>query len=275
MKSIKLFLLLICVASVASAQTQQLSLKQAIDFALANNVSVKNSQLDVEISRQQVNELTGLGTPQISGKAEVNHFIEIPTTFVPAEFTGGAPGTYFPVQFGQPWTASVGLTATQLLFDGTYLVGLQASRAYQDFSRKQSNQTKIETAVIISKAYYSALVSKEQLALVENNVERLKKTRADIKAQYDVGFAEKLDFDRIDLAYNNIVEQLKNTQRLVDLSYILLKFQMGMDQKTPIELTDKLDENLWGDMSLPESADPAKRNEYSILQTSQRLQQLV
>lgn len=274
MKSLKLLLMFVCAVTLSSAQTQQLSLKQAIDFALTNQVNVKNALVEEKISKQKVNEITGLGTPQISGSAELNHFIEIPTTFVPGEFFGGEAGTFAPVQFGQPYTASVGVTATQLIFDGSYLVGLQASRAYQDLSRKQTHQTKIETAVAVSKAYYNVLVVKEQLGLVVKNVERLKKLRDDTKAIYEAGFAEKLDFDRVDLAYNNILVQQKNVTRLIDLSNSLLKFQMGMDQKTQVELTDKLDENLWNDMNLPETADATKRSEYSVLQAAHRLQEL-
>jgi len=274
MKSLKLLLLFVCVASFSRAQTQQLSLKQAIDFALTNQLNVKNALVEEKISKQKVNEITGLGTPQISGSAEINHFIEIPTTFVPGEFFGGEPGSFSPVQFGQPYTASVGVTATQLIFDGSYLVGLQASRAYQDLSRKQTHQTKIETAVAVSKAYYNVLVVKEQLGLVVKNVERLKKLRDDTKAVYEAGFAEKLDFDRVDLAYNNILVQQKNVTRLIELSNSLLKFQMGMDQKTELQLTDQLNESLWNNLNLPETADATKRSEYSVLKAAHRLQEL-
>jgi outer membrane protein len=274
MKLLQIFLMFLCATHITAAQTQQLSLKQAIDLSLTNNVNVKNALLEEGISKQKVNELTGLGTPQITGSAELNHFIEVPTTFVPAEFFNGEPGTFAPVRFGQPYTASAGITATQLIFDGSYLVGLQASRAYQDLSRKQTKQTKIETVVTVSKAYYNVLVTKEQMNLVNKNVERIKKLRDDTKAYYDAGFAEKLDFDRVDLAYNNILVQQKNVGRYVELAYTLLKFQIGMDQKIPVELTDQLNESIWGTLSLPETVDATKRSEYDVLQSAHRLQEL-
>jgi outer membrane protein len=295
MKSLKIMFLLLCTASIAAAQSQQLSLKQAIDFALANQTNVKNALIEEDISKQKVNELTGLGTPQISGEASLNKYIEIPVAFFPdfiSKSTYGvlynenlvsetrfnevnnAPLQFFSVPFGQEFTASAGLTVSQLIFDGSYLVGLQASKTYRELSRKQTQQTKIETAVAVSKAYYNVLVSTERLALVEKNVERLKKLHDDTKATYDAGFIEKLDNDRVELTYNNILVQEKNVKRLVELSYILLKFQMGMDQKTQITLTDKLDEGLWNGMNIPESADPSKRIEYSVLKTSERLQEL-
>lgn len=271
------------------------SLNDAINYALKNQFNVTNATYDEKIAGQKVNELTGLGTPQINGEASINKFIEIPTSFLPDFIT---PLTYramksenliteerlkeilnketvfFPVKFGQAYTASAGVTITQLLFDGSYFAGLQASHAYREFSRKQLKQTKIETAVTVSKAYYNVLVSKQRLALVNKNVERLRKLRNDIKATYDAGFVEKLDFDRVDLTYNNITVQQANAKRLAELSYALLKFQMGMDVNATIELTDSLNEEKWGDIQMPEKPDPKNRIEYSVLQSAHRLQEL-
>ena len=272
---LKITTLLFLISYVLQAQENvNLSLNQAIEFALLNNVNVKNSTLDESIARQKVKELTGLGTPQISGSAEIDKFLEIPTTFVPAQFFNGKEGTFAPVKFGQPYSSSVGVSASQLLFDGNYLVGLKASRSYEELSRKQTKQTKIETAVSVSKAYYNVLVNQARFELVNANVERLKKLRNDIKATYETGFAEKLDFDRMDLTYNIMLVQQQNIQKLVDLSYILLKFQLGMDLKSNITLTDKLDEAKWSEVSMPDAADPSKRIEYSVLQTARRLDEL-
>ena len=277
---LKFSITLLLFTSLVHAQENKFSLQQAIDYALTNQSNVKNAMYDEKIANQKVNELTGLGTPQINGEASINKFIEIPTSFLPDFIT---PLTYqalksenlvtqqrvdeiinrgtvfFPVKFGQEFTASAGVTVTQLIFDGGYLAGLQASRAYREFSRKQTQQTKIETAVTVTKAYYNVLVSQQRLALVNKNVERLKKLRNDINATYAAGFVEKLDFDRVDLTYNNITVQQANAKRIAELSYALLKFQMGMDVNAPIELTDSLNENKWGDISLPEKADPKKR----------------
>ncbi|MES1225960.1 MAG: TolC family protein, partial [Bacteroidota bacterium] len=196
----------------------------------------------------------------------------IPVTVLPESF-GDEFGSRT-VKFGTHYTTVAGISATQLLFDGSYIAGLQASHTYEDLSVRKTSATKIETAVAVAKAYYGVLVGIERLALINQNVERLKKLRGDIKLTYETGLAEKLDFDRVDLTYNNLVVQQINTQRLVDLSYSLLKFQMGMDAQTKIELTDKLDLSRLENTALPDSADVTKRIEYSIWQTSHRLQEL-
>lgn len=270
---LKLTITLLLFSAVLNAQeVTKLTLAQAIEFALQNNTNVKTSKADEEIAQQKVNELIGFGTPQINGEATLNDFVKIPVTVLPADFEESFGSRT--VQFGTQYTATAGISATQLLFDGSYIAGLQASNTFQDLSIKKTSQTKIETAVAVGKAYYGVLVSIERLTLVNKNVERLNKLRDDIKVTYETGLAEKLDFDRVDLTYNNMKVQQINTERMVQNSFMLLKFQMGMALQTRIELTDKLDLSKLENIALPDSADVTKRIEYSILQTSRRLQEL-
>lgn len=290
-------LLLLATVFVLQAQdsTYRFSLQQAIDYAYKNQVNVKNAIFDEKIAKQKVNEFTGLGTPQISGEASLTKYIEIPTTFLPDFITPltyadlyqehlitetryneikDAPVRFFPVKFGQEFTSSIGVSASQLLFDGSYLAGLKGSKIYLELSRKQTQQTKIETNIAVTKAYYNVLVNNVRLQLVNANETRLKKLSDDTKAMFDNGVVEKLDFDRASLAYNNILVQKQNTERLIALSYLLLKFQMGMDINANIQLSDSLDENKWTDPSIPDQVDYNKRIEYDLLQTTQHLQQI-
>lgn len=122
----------------------------------------------------------------------MNDFLDIPVSFVPGEFFGGESGSFFPVKFGQQYSASAGVSVTQLLFDGSYLVGLQASKAFQELSRKQSRQTRTEAAVNVTKAYYGALVSDARLELIEANLIRISKLLNDTRALNEAGFVEKM-----------------------------------------------------------------------------------
>lgn len=273
-----LFLRILFFATHAEAQqggSYSFTLQQAVDYGYANQATTKNSAIDTEIAQKRINELIGVGLPQISGSAEINKFIEIPTSFVPAEFFGGNPGEYFPVKFGQPYSSSIGLSASQLVFDGSYLVGLQASKTYAELSRKNLQQSRIETAAVISKAYYNVLVMNERVALLNANVERVGKLKSDTKAMYDNGFVEKIDNDRIELTYNNIVIEKQKAERFAATALNLLKFQMGMTLDSQLELADKLETNVF-DENIPadENIDASKRIEYGILQTQKHLQEL-
>lgn len=248
------------------------TVQQAIDYAIKNSVNIKNADLETQVAQARINELIGVGLPQIKGTADLNNFIEIPTQFIPAEFFDGEPGTFAPVKFGQKYSASAGISASQLLFDGTYLVGLQASKTYVELARKNSTQTKIETAANVSKAYFFVLVAEERLKQLSSDIERLNKLKNDTKALYDNGFVEKIDYDRIELSYN-LVETAKNqTQRVVENSYNILKFQMGMDIKTPITLSEKISEiTLDPALVQKDSVNANSRIEYSILETQHEL----
>ncbi|HOS47631.1 MAG TPA: TolC family protein [Bacteroidia bacterium] len=274
----KILTLCIFLQSVMILQAQDsknsFTLKQAVDYALTNQQNVKNAMLDEKIAQRKVDELVGIGTPQISGEADFNKFIEIPTSFVPAEFFGGNAGEFYGVKFGQPYTASAGVTATQLLFDGSYLVGLQASRTYRELSKKATAQTKTETAINVSKAYYGALVSDARLEIIQANIDRVTKLFSDTKALNQNGLVEKIDVDRIELSLNNLKVEKEKITRFKDLSYALLKFQMGFDPHQPITLSDKLDESVLQNVVIADSVDASKRPEFALATVQRKLQEL-
>jgi len=258
--------------SAQDGSGQKFTLEQAIEYGIKNQVDIRNAQIDAEIAKARTEELIGMGLPQIDASADINDYLEIPTSFVPTEFFGGAPGEYAPVQFGQQYTASAGINATQLLFDGTYLVGVKASKTYVELAKKNLSRTKIETAVGISKAYYYVLVAEKRLQQLVVDISRLEKLRDDTKAMYDNGFVEKIDYDRIELSYNLVKSQLEQTQRFVSNSYNILKFQMGMDLKSSISLAENID-NLEMDPAIliKDSLNYDSRIEYSILKTQYQL----
>ncbi len=274
MKKLLTLCLYSMVAMTAKAQDNIFSLKQAIDYALTNHSSVKNALLEEEIAGKKINELIGVGTPQINGSAELNDFLDIPVSFVPGEFFDGEPGSFFPVQFGQQYTASAGVSITQLLFDGSYLVGLQASRTYRELSHKQIKQTRTETAVNVSKAYYGALVSDARMEIIVANIERVQKLLNDTRALYQNGFVEKIDVDRIELTYNNLMVEKEKIIRFKNISYTLLKFQMSYPAKQEIHLSDKLEEIVLNGGALPDSVNVNNRPEYEVMAVNKRLQEL-
>src|SRR5689334_15190959 len=122
MKRIFYSMILLLAVQLASAQENVYSLQQAIEFANQHQSAALNAALDQKISDYKVKEIVGIGLPQIKAEIDVKNFFEIPTSFIPGEFFGGEPGTYIPVKFGTPWQASAGVSATQIIFDPTYLV---------------------------------------------------------------------------------------------------------------------------------------------------------
>lgn len=279
MKKLRIVCLLLILASGATAENRdslyRFSVKEAIDYSLENQKDVKNSVLDTRIADAQVKEILGMGLPQLNGSVDIKDFFEIPTNLIPGEFFGGGPGTFIPIKFGTQYQASAGITASQLVFDPTYLVGLQATKTIHELSSKNLTRTRIETASNVQKAYYGLLLIRVRKEVIDANVERIAKLKQDTKALYDNGFVEKLDLDRINLAYNNMLSEQDRFDNIEKMTENVLKFQMGMPLTCKLELTDSLDiakvKNLTATSS---NADVSKRIEYNILETQYHLQEL-
>lgn len=271
MKRVYMLLVFISVISSVSAQSPvSMSLEECIQYAITNNQNIKNADLSLDISRYKVGEILADGLPQLSASADLGYNFKVPTSFIPAEFFGGEPGTFQPVQFSPAYNGSAGIDLSQMMFDGSYFVGLKASRTYTELARKDKIKSEIDVIEAVSKAYYLALVNHDQMELIEKTYGRLDSLLRDTRAMREAGFAEQIDVDRIKVQYNNAEVEKQNFGRAMELSYALLKFQMGMDINTPLELKDRiadiefnvLEENFGNDFSYTD------RIEYSQLQTN-------
>jgi len=181
------------------------------------------------------------------------------------------------VRFGVQHTGSAGINVNQLIFDGSYLVGLQAANTYQELSRRSKEATEEEIAANVMKAYYGVLISKERLDLLKANFLRLDTLLYETNIMLENGFAEQIDADRVKLNHNNIVASMENTKRILALNYVLLKFQMAMDVKQPLLLEGSLDELSLKPFNIQQLEDSLRfnsRKDYRVAQTQLELERL-
>ncbi len=267
--------LLVFVVGNAFSQ-QSFSLKQALDYAYSHNLDLKNAQLDEERMVAQKNEIRGIGLPQVSASFEMKDFIELPTSLLPAEFFGGPPGTFIPINFGTQYNADAGIAASQILFNGDYIVALQSSKVFIDLTKKATVQSKLDVTEKVTKAYYLVLVNEERAKLLANNMDQLQKLLDDTKVLFSTGFVEQVDVDRLQVSLNNLKAEDEKLKKLLDLSRAMLKFQMGMGIKESLVLTDKLEDVDLNTISTTanEPINYALRNEYSMLQSQQMVNEL-
>jgi outer membrane protein TolC len=230
-------LLLLSSAFGMRAQTQQLSLIQAQDYALKNAFQVKNALHDKNSADLTSDELLGIGLPQLNGSVQYQNFINLPTSIVPGDFFG-APGQDVKVQFGVPHQMTAGLSASQLLFDGTWLVGLQASKAYAELQRKNIQKSEIDIRAKTAEAYSTALTTQANLAILRDLLSNMQRLLNETEAMQREGFSEQQDVDQLMLSVNEIMIQIGYTEQYVKITKDLLKFTIGMPLSTEIELTD-------------------------------------
>ncbi len=242
MKLVYLFTLvaLLGLDSYAQNEPVQMTLQECIDFALANNQNIKNAQLELDISGYRVGEILADGLPQLNASADLGYNYKVPTSFFPAEFFGGEPGTFLPRQLSPAYNGSAAVNLNQMVFDGSFFVGLKASRTYTDLARKDKIKSEIDVIEMVSKAYYLAMVNLEGIDLINKTYGRLDSLLRDTRAQVDAGFAEQIDADRIAVQFNNAKVTRDHSEKRLQLSYALLKFQMGMDVKTPFQLKERI-----------------------------------
>jgi outer membrane protein len=280
--------LMLCMAGLSSyAQQPTPAVSPSYDFTLADCIqyayehqdTIVNARLDVKSAEYKVKETTGIGLPQLNGSASFLDYVKIPTTLIPGEFIG-QPGTYIPLKFGVKYQSNLGLDASQILFDGSYLVGLKASKTYKELSLRNVTRSLIEANVQVTKAYYQVLVSGESIKLLDANIKQIKEQYDQTAAQNKQGFVEKIDVDRVSVQYNDLVTTRANTLRLLILNIQMLKFQMGMPIETQLTLKDKLEDVKLDETeteSMLVATDTAayhKRVEYSLYETQLKLNKL-
>ncbi|HEX8532147.1 MAG TPA: TolC family protein, partial [Cytophagales bacterium] len=201
---------------------RRFSLAQAVDFALKNNVNVKNAQIDAASANARVGEIRAIGLPQVSAQAQLIHNIEIQKVVLE---NGAGPfgnpdipvGAVLSFPFQLKNLGGVTLNASQLLFDGSYFIGLRAAKTYKELSTKSLTASKIDITEAVTKAYYSVLVNSDRLELLDINLGRLDTVLRETRAMYENGFVEKIDLDRLEVQLNNLNTEKQKVERLADL----------------------------------------------------------
>ncbi|MES2558796.1 MAG: TolC family protein [Bacteroidota bacterium] len=266
---------------------QSFSLQQAVEYAKKNNLALKNGQLDISSSEKKVKEILASGLPQVNAGANYTHNITIPSMALPdfispaiygsliqygliSPSTPAPPVGVFPAQFGAKYSAAGSITASQLLFDGGFLMGVKASREYVQLAKVNQNRNSIETEVNVSKAYYGALSLKTNLELIDRNLQTLKQAVSESEAAYKVGLLDKTSFDRASIQYSNLNLQKLRTQDGYIITMMVLKLQMGMNVNDSITLSDDLQTMYTKTQTalVETKLDYSKRAEYQLLEQS-------
>lgn len=275
----QLRLLALCLAWCCQAQAQEhgsydFNLTEAIDYAQNHQTTVLNGKIDEEIARNTVKQTIGIGLPQVNGSYTLQDYLKVPVVMVPGSFVGQS-AEEVALPFGVKYQSTAAVDVTQLLFDGSYIVGVQASNTYKELSIRNLKRTRIETAVAVTKAYYSVLVNNEQLTLLDANLTRLRKSLSDTEALFQNGLVEKIDVDRLSVLKNNLETERQNVVRLTELNLNLLKFQMGMPVQALLSLKENISSlEMQPIVVTPDSTAYQSRIEYSLLQTKKRLNEL-
>lgn len=240
------FLLIATIIHPVSAQeVVQLNLKQALEYALENNVDAKNARLELLVAETTVKEELSKGLPQVNGSFNLNYNPQIQVVFLPNEPPFGNPdidSDVIPARFGVSYQSGLGVTASQMIFDGSFFVGLRAAKTLRELTEYDRIKTENDVLLTVKKAYFGVLVNKERIKLAQANLSRIDSLLQETKALNEAGFTEKIDVSRIQVQRNNTYTQVERSRTAYEISKQLLKIQMGIPKEYDIMITETLAE---------------------------------
>ena len=255
------------VLSVAQ-EAEKLSLDQAIKMALQNNTNIINSQLDLKIGKKRIWETIAKGLPHVDVRSSYQYLFKIPTlsfpgtelsnTRVPLDETTGvgtiselqlASGeniflnnvTGTPIPLGVRNNISTDITVSQLIFNGTFFVGLQATKVYYQSAEHSDEKTRLDVIETVVNTYRMIQLAEESRRILAQSLENMDKTLSDIKEMNKQGFVEKTDVDQLEVTANNVRNAINQIDSNLDMGYRLMKIQLGLEETVKIELSDEME----------------------------------
>jgi outer membrane protein TolC len=268
------------VAAEGAEEVQRFTLEQVQAYAIKHSTATTNARLDVTMARKKIWETTATGLPQISASASYQDMVQIPTTLIPAEFIDpdAEEGTFIGVKFGTQHNATLNVTVNQLVFSGSYFVGLQAARTYLRISTENLAKSEIDVKANVTNTYYLILLAEDSLETLQASLENLKKTLFETREMHGAGFVEDTDVDQIQLSVTDLENAIKSMERQVRVTYRLLKFQMGLDLDKDIRLADNLDTiltRLNAEALLTEPFELEKHVDFRMMEVQEKAMQLL
>ncbi len=216
------------------------SLKEAQDHAVKYNLTVKNSRKDLEHANKEIKQFLATGLPQVNSNLNYQDNLVLRTTLMP-DFMHGDPENKIPVQFGSQHTADFGIGVSQMVFNGPFIVGLEATRILRKLNEQNVVKSETDIRETVAQTYYLVLIGRKTAGVIEENLRNMRKTLEDTRKMYEAGLTEDIAVDQLQVSVTSLENAVKSAWRQVAASERLLKFQMGLDLDARIRLTDSLD----------------------------------
>ena len=249
-------------------EAEKLSLNEAIKKALQNNISILNSKLDLKATQRRIWEITAIGLPHVDVKSSYQHLFVVPElnfpgtelshTNVPMNQTTGLGTTsqlqlsngeiiYLnniagsPIALGVANNISTDITVSQLIFNGSYIVGLQARKAYANLAKQNDEKTKLDVIETVVNTYHMIQLAKESRKVLVQNLDNVARIITEISEMNKQGLLEKTDVDQLEVTSNTIRNAINQIESNLDMGYRLIKIQLGMVDTVKIELSDPME----------------------------------
>ncbi len=218
------------------------SLEEAVEHALLYNNTAQNSTSDVRLAQLQKWQTTSTGLPQINANISYNNWIQQQISLIPAEFFGGNVGEFTEVAFGTKQTMNGTLTISQKIFDGSYLVGLQAAKVYLEISKNAQEKTYTELRKAVTNSYGNILLTEENIKILNANIAVIEKNIEDLKKVYENGMTEEENIEQLQLTRSGLISAKNYNLTLKGLAYAMFNLTIGVDTNATVVLSDSMED---------------------------------
>ncbi|MDT0553164.1 TolC family protein [Urechidicola vernalis] len=298
-------LLLITLLSVTlygqDVEKTTFSLNEAVAYGMENAYEIDYANKDVEIAEQRVRETTAIGLPQVNGAVDYQNYLKQPVSLLPAAAfdpynqirdlddyyqvtpvpgnpVPGAPEGFIPINFGTKQNISASVILNQLIFDGSYLIGLKGVKVYLKQGENAKSKTEFIVKQTITNAYTYVLLVEENLSILEKNKTVLESNLNQTLKLVENGFSEEQDAQQLQLTLSAIINEINSTNRVKASAYKLLNLGLGLDINTPITLTETLESLLVSNLNLgltSQDFDITNHIDYQIANTNKESSELL
>jgi outer membrane protein TolC len=220
----------------------EFSLEEAVEHALLYNNTAQNSTSDVRLAQLQKWQTTSTGLPQINANISYNNWIQQQISLIPAEFFGGNVGEFTEVAFGTKQTMNGTLTISQKIFDGSYLVGLQAAKVYLEISKNAQEKTYTELRKAVTNSYGNILLTEENIKILNANIAVIEKNIEDLEKVYENGMTEEENIEQLQLTRSGLISAKNYNLTLKGLAYAMFNLTIGVDTNATVVLSDSMED---------------------------------
>jgi len=233
----------LAIKSTFSQEVYRFSIQEAMQYTFENNYDLINAGKDIEMARQTVNEYLSAGFPQLNANIVYNDYLARPTFIIP-EGSFGPDSPEQKIQFGTKYTAYGEVILNQLIFDGRYILGVQASKKLVEKSQEEYRKKEIDIHKEVSMAYITVLVSEANNEILDTTLAEMRKMLYETNETYKVGFLEDIDVEQLELIVADLEAAVITSETQTELAYSYLKFIMGLKLSDSLVLTNSLDDIL-------------------------------
>jgi outer membrane protein TolC len=270
-KKMKKILLFIVITSYGFSQGEitSLSLDDAVEYGIENNRRLQNAERDVQIAYKQRWETIAIGLPNVTLDLNYLNYLELPTSLIPAEFFGGQKGDFSEIQFGTEQSAIGSVKLEQLLFDGSWIVGLEYSKIYLNISENLYEKTLLEVRESTVKLYSLVVTLDEGIILLKETLENFKKDLFEVTELYKNGFEEVENVEQIKITIAQAELSLLQAKKTRDNQLNLLKLVLGINLEDTIILSTSIDDFIAENIIFSNSFDEFNTNKNIDVKISQ------